>query len=169
MKLLNLIYERFIFLLLLFGALILVANIGYLIYRTVSSFDWQPVMADVTLVKFVKHDDSLGRKDSYERVLAYQYTYANEAFTSEREYFGMRRFFSSMNSDYQEGQQIEVYVDPDAPDQSVIKRYDITTIALQMLLLLIFFTGAYFFKPKPGGAGGPVNLTQSMVRTVQVT
>ncbi len=96
----------------------------------------------------MRHDDSQGRQDSFERKLAYHYIFDKKEFTSQREHFGVERFFSKPNTDYVEAQQIKVYVDPNSPSESVIYRFSLKTFTMQLFLMVVLFGAAYLFRPK---------------------
>jgi len=120
----------------------------YIVYSYLNSSDWDKVSSEVVSVNFVRHDDSQGRQDTYERKLSYKYTYKDEEFISERESFGFVRFFSKSNEEYAPAQQISVYVDPSKPNQSVVDRFNLITFLMQLLIMFISLAVVYLFRPK---------------------
>ena len=148
MRILSKIYEFLLFVLSLAFAVFFVVHSFFVIYSFANSLDWQQVSAEVVSVKFVRHDDSKGRQDTYERKLVYKYFYDEKEFTSQSEHFGFGRFFSKPNTDYIKAQQIKVYVDPNAPEESVVYRFNLLTFMMQIILMTVLFGVAYLFRPK---------------------
>ncbi|WP_456243349.1 DUF3592 domain-containing protein [Thalassotalea algicola] len=120
----------------------------YVIYSYLNSYDWVETPSQVVSVNFVRHDDSQGRQDTYERKVSYKYSYFGQEFLSDRESFGFVRFFSDPNEKYVSKQTINVYVNPNSPSQSVIYRFNGATFLMQLLIMLISFGGVYLFRPK---------------------
>jgi len=146
------IFSRFFEFLLFVGTLVLAAflfiNSVFVIYSFANALGWEQVPAKIINVKFLRHDDSQGRQDSFERKLAYSYIYNKEEFTSQREHFGIERYFSKPNSDYVEDQQIKVYVNPNSPNDSVMSRFNLKTFTMQLILMSVLFGTSYLFRPK---------------------
>jgi hypothetical protein len=146
------IFSRFFEFLIFAGSCVLSVflflNSVFVIYCFANSLGWEQVPAKVINVQFLRHDDSQGRQDSFERKLVYNYIYDKKEFTSQREHFGVERFFSKPNTDYVEAQQIKIHVDPNSPSESVIYRFSLKTFTMQLILMVVLFGSAYLFRPK---------------------
>ena len=123
-------------------------NSVFVIYSFANALGWEQVPAKIVNVRFIRHDDSQGRKDSFERLLTYSYIYNKQEFTSQREHFGIERYFSKPNSDYVADQQIKVYVNPNSPNDSVMYRFNLKTFTMQLILMGVSFGTSYIFRPK---------------------